>query len=360
MQAMLGLFIFESGIHEMKMKTWGYLAAFSLPLLVVMSAQRGWQWFVAPAFVFVGIPLLDLLFGQDDSNVSEVDYKKVKTFWAFTLIPRVYALGQFAFLIWAVHMSATMDMTTWLTFALAVGLVTGAVGINLAHELGHKTNRTDQRLSQFLLFQVNYMHFFIEHNKGHHAHVATPSDPASSRLGESVYHFLPRTLIGSWRSAWQIESKRLKRSGKSQWGTHNAMLWYAVLPQLLALMLGFVFGPRAVMFFYLQSLIAVLLLEVINYVEHYGLSRRRLEDGSYEKVTPKHSWNATPLISGLFLFQLQRHADHHANPLRPYQTLRHMPDSPQLPAGYATMVPIALLPPLWRRIMNPRVKKYGP
>lgn len=337
------------------MRILGFFAAFTLPLVVIASARFSWGWICTPLFVFTLIPLLDAVFGDNPTNPPESDYKRLKTSSIYAWLPRCYAMAQCLFLAWAATHVVQLSWSASLLFALSVGLVTGSVGINLAHELGHKTTRLDQWLSQFLLFQVNYMHFFIEHNKGHHAQVATPADPASSRLGESVYAFLPRTLLGSWRSAWQIECRRLERKGLTPWSTYNAMLWYALLPQFGALILGIVLGPKAVVFFYTQACVAVLLLEVINYVEHYGLSRRKLSSGRYEKVTEYHSWNATPLVSGYFLFHLQRHADHHAHPLRPYQTLRHMPQSPQLPAGYASMVPLALVPVLWRKVMDPRV-----
>ncbi|MCB1045048.1 MAG: alkane 1-monooxygenase [Acidobacteria bacterium] len=338
------------------MRRWSYLAAFSLPLLLVLSTQWTWSWLVVPLFVFVGIPLLDLVSGDDPVNPNEDHYKSFKNSRFHAWVPRLYALFQGALIIWAVWQASNLTGSQWWWFAISLGLVTGGVGITVAHELGHKSRRLDQWLSQFLLWHVNYMHFFIEHNKGHHAHVATLEDPASARFGESLYRFLPRTLVGGWLSAWRLETKRLKKSGLRLFGHRNAMLWYAVLPQVLALTLGLMGGWKAVGLFYIQATIAVLLLEIINYIEHYGLSRSKGADGRYEKVTPQHSWNATPMISSLLLFQLQRHADHHANPLRPYQTLRHMPHSPQLPAGYASMIPLALVPPLWRRVMHPKIR----
>jgi alkane 1-monooxygenase len=228
-------------------------------------------------------------------------------------------------------------------FTLSVGLATGGAGITIAHELGHKRPALDRLLSRALLVSVSYGHFTVEHNRGHHVRVATPEDPASARFGESYWAFLPRTLAGSLRHAWELDRREVLGS------------WAATLA--LAAALGAAFGPLAVAFFFGQSAMAVVLLEAVNYIEHYGLVRRKLADGRYERPAAHHAWDAYERLSNSFLVNLQRHADHHLNPMRPYAALQPQRESPRLPMGYPGMVPLAFLPPLWFAVMNPRVPK---
>jgi len=229
------------------------------------------------------------------------------------------------------------------------------VAINTAHELGHKREQLERRLSRIALAQSGYGHFYVEHNHGHHIRVATPEDPASSRMGESFWRFLPRAVAGSLRSAWHLERRRLERRGRRALSRHNDVLTSWALTVVLFTALSVGFGAVVLPYLLLQAVLGFCLLETVNYLEHYGLLRRRRSDGRYERVSPRHSWNSNNTVSNLFLFQLQRHSDHHANPLRRYQTLRHFDDAPQLPSGYATMIVIAWFPPLWRRIMDPRL-----
>lgn len=247
-------------------------------------------------------------------------------------------------------------------FALSLGAVTG-ISINTAHELGHKTNRFERWLAKITLAPVAYGHFYVEHNRGHHVRVATPDDPASARYGESFWAFLPRTVTGSIRSAWRLEEARLARLARlahSPWTWRNEVLHaWAMTVAVWGIAIAMA-GKIAIPFLVIQAVYGASLLEVVNYVEHYGLGRRKLPNGRYERCTPQHSWNSNHVVTNLFLYQLQRHADHHANPTRSYQALRHFDDSPQLPAGYATMILLAYVPPLWYRVMNPRVvAHYG-
>ncbi|MCZ7583516.1 MAG: alkane 1-monooxygenase [Deltaproteobacteria bacterium] len=241
---------------------------------------------------------------------------------------------------------------------ISVGIMTGAVGINVSHELVHRPNKWERFLGKTLLWTVFYTHWAVEHVFGHHRYVATPRDPATSRLGESVYAFLPRSIIGGFASAWRIEAARLTRLKLRTWHPRNQILQGLALQIGLAAFFGVVFGPLAIVYYLAQSLVGVSLLEVVNYIEHYGLARREIAEGRFEQVTPLHSWNASHVVTNYFLFHLQRHSDHHAAPLRRYQILRHFDESPQLPAGYAAMVVIALIPPLWYRLMNPRVHDH--
>ena len=233
--------------------------------------------------------------------------------------------------------------------------VVGGIAINTAHELGHKRADLERWLSKVALAQTGYGHFFIEHNRGHHVRVATPEDPASSRLGESFWAFLPRTVSGSLSSAWGIERARLDRMGKSHWTLHNDILQAWAMTVVLFAVLAVVFGPVVLPYLLLQAVLGFSLLEVVNYLEHYGLLRQKNEDGRYERCLPEHSWNSNNVASNVLLYHLQRHSDHHANPTRRYQALRHVDEAPQLPTGYAGMIVLAWFPPLWRRVMDPRL-----
>ena len=225
----------------------------------------------------------------------------------------------------------------------------------MAHELIHKSSKLDRAGGLALLANTAYMHFYIEHLVGHHGRVATHEDPATARLGESFYRYYPRAVSGSWLSAWDIEVERLGRQGLRVWGGHNRMLWYVVTPLAIALAFALGWGPAAAAFYAAQAVVAFSLLEAVNYLEHYGLVRSQLENGRHERVTVMHSWSTDQRLTNYFLFNLQRHADHHVNAARPYPALQHVEHSPQLPTGYAGMVLLALVPPLWRRVMDPRV-----
>jgi alkane 1-monooxygenase len=234
------------------------------------------------------------------------------------------------------------------------------VAINTAHELGHKRASSERWLSRVALAQTGYGHFFIEHNRGHHVRVATPEDPASARLGESFYAFWPRTVSGSLRSAWELEKARLARMDRGPWTIRNDALSAWAMTLALYGALALVFGPVVLPYLAIQAVIGFSLLEVVNYLEHYGLLRGRREDGRYERTAPEHSWNSNNVASNVLLYHLQRHSDHHANPLRRYQALRHFDEAPQLPTGYAGMIVAAALPPVWRRVMDHRVlEHYG-
>jgi alkane 1-monooxygenase len=240
---------------------------------------------------------------------------------------------------------------------LVMGLLCGTFGINVAHELGHRTNRSEQFLAKILLLSSLYMHFFIEHNKGHHKRVSTPEDPASARYGESVYAFYFRSVIFSYLSAWHIANSEMKKKGLPAWHWKNEMLQYQFIQLFFVVTIGLVFGWRECLLFIGAAFIGVLLLETVNYIEHYGLERRKNENGSYERAMPEHSWNSNHVIGRIVLFELSRHSDHHYIASRKYQVLRHHDDAPQMPTGYPGMMILSLLTPAWYAVMNPRVKK---
>ena len=314
-------------------------------------------WWMGPIWILVLIPILDAVFGEDRSNPPDWAVEPLAADRFYRWCTYLYLPLQYGGLVLACWVVTTVDMS-WidrLGYALTVGTVAG-VAINTAHELGHKKPKVERWLSKIALAQSGYGHFYVEHNRGHHTRVATPEDPASSRLGESFWAFLPRSVVGGVRSAWELESKRLRHQGHSVWSLrHNDVLNAWAMSVVLFAGLVAVFGLRIVPFLVVQAVFGFTLLEVVNYLEHYGLMRQRTESGRYERCTPEHSWNSNHVASNVVLYQLERHSDHHAHPTRRYQTLRHFDESPQLPSGYGLMLGLAYVPPLWRRVMDRRV-----
>lgn len=327
---------------------------------VYSATDGGWAthlaWWLAPIIVFVLIPTLDMLIGNDAENPPEELVKWLEQDRYYQWILYLFLPVQYAGLVLACWMWTTFEMTMVdkIGLAISVGVVAG-IGINTAHELGHKKEKHERWLSKVALAQTFYGHFFIEHNRGHHVRVATPEDPASSRFGESFWRFLPRSIAGSLTSAWGLERKRLARMNKGPWTLRNDVLnaWAMSLALFGALVIAF--GPSILPLLVIQAIFGFSLLEVVNYLEHYGLLRQRAESGRYERPAARHSWNSNNVVTNVFLYHLQRHSDHHANPTRRYQALRDFDEAPQLPAGYASMIVLAWVPPLWRKVMDKRV-----
>ncbi|MFI5928169.1 alkane 1-monooxygenase [Micromonospora sp. NPDC051543] len=325
------------------------------------STGGAWAWWLTPVVVFGLIPVIDLLIGEDRRNPPEEAVPRLAADGYYRWLTYLYLPAQYAALVvcCAVWTRDNLSVIGAAGLVATVGVVDG-IAINTAHELGHKRERVERWLSKVALAPAAYGHFHVEHNRGHHVRVATPEDPASSRLGESIWAFWPRTVLGSLRSAWRLEASRFRLRGRTPWTYRNDVLNAWAMTVALYAALAVLFGPAVLPFLALQAVVGSSLLEVVNYLEHYGLARQRTATGRYEKVDARHSWNSDRTVTNVFLFQLQRHSDHHANPLRRYQTLRSCDTSPQLPAGYATMVVVALLPPLWRRVMDHRVlAHYG-
>ncbi|MCD2185961.1 alkane 1-monooxygenase [Actinomycetospora soli] len=317
-------------------------------------------WWIGPIILFVVLPALDLLIGKTDDNPPESERARLEADRYYRWITYLFLPVQYVSLVFTCWVWATQDLPWYsdLGLALTMGIVSG-IAINTAHELGHKREENERWLSKIALATSAYGHFYVEHNRGHHVRVATPEDPASSRLGENFWlSFLPRSVWGSLTSSWHLEKKRFARHDKSHWTWRNDILIAWAMTIVLFGALVAVFGPTVLPWLLLQAFVGFSLLEVVNYLEHYGLKRQRRDDGRYERVDPRHSWNADHTVSNLLLYQLQRHSDHHANPIRRYQTLRHFEESPQLPSGYGTMIVVAVIPPLWRAIMDPKVKAH--
>ncbi len=339
-----------------------FLIIYIVPASVVAGAFLGGAGtYLTPLLVFFLIPLADAVLGVDTRNPVPEATPNEGARGVYRAICRAAVpiqVGLVCVFAWVVS-SRSLTPLEIVGLTLSVGITTGAMGITIAHELAHRANRLDRALADVLLLFVCYLHWGIEHVHGHHRNVATPLDPASARKGESVYRFWMRSVFGSLRSAYAIEATRIrrKRPGAPRLGlmVQNRVVSFVACGAFLAGGFALALGPRGAVFFLAQSLVAITLLEIVNYVEHYGLQRRPLGDGRYERVTELHSWNASHRVTNYFLFNLQRHSDHHAYPQRPYETLRHFDESPQLPQGYAAMVLLALLPPVWRRVMDPRV-----
>ena len=331
-------------------------------------ALTGWgAWFwLGPIVILLVVPAIDLIAGLDRSNppddvIEALEADRYYRWITYLFLPIQYTgfLGAMAVIAGYDPFGIAGDISTVdkIGIAVSIGCI-GGIGINTAHELGHKKEANERWLSKIALAQVAYGHFYIEHNRGHHVRVATPEDPASSRLGENFYQFWPRTVIGSLKSAWRLEKRRYARKKLHPFrlgnDVLNAWLMTAVLWGALIAWLGVGIAP----YLLLQAVVGFSLLEVVNYMEHYGMLRQKVGVGErqrYERVLPSHSWNSNNIATNVLLYHLQRHSDHHANPTRRYQTLRDFEESPVLPTGYAGMIVLAAIPPVWRRVMDQRV-----
>jgi alkane 1-monooxygenase len=333
-----------------------------IPVLVMLGLGL-YQWTGLGVFAWGGpillygiIPLLDWLIGVDRNNAPESAVAQLENDPYYRAIVFAYIPVQYAATIWGAWLAVNSGAAWWelAGLVITVGIVNG-IAINTAHELGHKKDSLERWLAKITLAPVAYGHFYVEHTRGHHKNVATPEDPASSKMGETFWAFLPRTMIGSAKSAWGIEKERLARNGKSVWSLDNDNLQAWAMTVVLFGALTAWIGWVALPFLLAQAFYGASLLEVVNYLEHYGLLRQKGADGRYERCKPEHSWNSNNIVTNLFLYQLQRHSDHHANPTRRFQALRHFDESPQLPTGYAALILIAYFPPLWFRQMDPMV-----
>ena len=336
-----------------------------LPFLAVGLHQlTGWGvWLWLGPIVILGIvPLIDWAAGLDPSNppdsvIKALEQDRYYRWLTYLFLPLQYA--GFALAFWYI---ATGDLTlvNKIGLAVTVGFI-GGLGINTAHELGHKKEAHERWLSKIALAQSCYGHFYIEHNRGHHVRVATPADPASSRVGESFYRFWPRTVFGSLASAWELESRRYSRRGQHPFRIGNDVINALLMTLALWAVMVVWLGPGIIPFLLIQAFIAITLLEAVNYLEHYGMLREIVGvpgKERYERVEPRHSWNSNNIATNVLLYHLQRHSDHHAHPTRRYQALRDEKGAPALPTGYASMILLALVPPMWNRIMDPRVVEH--
>jgi alkane 1-monooxygenase len=356
----------EATVNIDKFPVAPYYLVYMLHLLTLLSWVFGGAAYYLPViFTFGLIPVLDLVRGVDDVNPTKEQEKVMDKMWKYRLPTLIWVPAQYITLIFCTWIATHQN----LTLSEYIGLVTGmgihaGLGINVAHELTHKYTKLERLAGKASLAATCYLHFYIEHPVGHHWHVATPKDPATSRLGESFYQFWPRTVIYSFISAIKLEEQRLTKQNKPThilFNFENLIFWCFLGPILIIAGLTFMFGNlfQVTAFFLIQSFFGFSLLELVNYIEHYGLVRKEVKPGIYEPVNPLHSWNAPFRVTNYFLFKLQRHSDHHAYPIRRYQILRSFEESPQMPTGYAGMILMAVVPPLWFKVMDPLVKEFN-
>lgn len=335
-----------------------YLASYSIPLTVCIGLFLRGPWvFLTPLFAFVLVPILETIMPLDHHNLSknESESKAVNRFFNVLLylnLPIVY--GLIGYFLWSLGGSNyTTAELIGLTFS--VGIALGSNGINVAHELGHRTLAWERTLGKILLLPAQYMHFYIEHNYGHHVHAATAEDPASAKYKQSLYSFWITSTSKQYVSAWKIQNRLRKQEGYGFLSIKNDMFWYVVLQLGHLSATYFLFGPQGLLIAAILAVVGILLLEAINYIEHYGLRRNKTKSGRYERVSEIHSWNSNHVLGRVMLYELTRHSDHHYKSSKKYQLLDCHETSPQMPYGYPTSMVLSLLPPLWFSIMNKRI-----
>ncbi|MCH7829850.1 MAG: alkane 1-monooxygenase [Proteobacteria bacterium] len=362
MKAYTGALRDGRAIHYVDKKRWLWLLSVFYPLqpfiAIWLHARTGNEaWIVLPFLSnYLIAPIIDWAIGEDRNNppeevVMQLDRDPYYRRLTYAAVPL-----HFITLIFAVWYAATQPMSWWAFVVLAAftGLTAG-LAINTAHELGHKNSKLEKLLAKIVLAVPAYGHFTVEHNRGHHKYVATHHDPASARMGESIYKFAFREIPGAFLSAWAVERERLESRGKTVWSANNQILQPYALTALLSVLLLVAFGWKVVPFLMIHNIFAYWQLTSANYVEHYGLLRKIGDDGKLEPCQPHHSWNSNHIFSNLVLFHLERHSDHHSHPLRRYQSLRHFENLPRLPNGYFGMYVLAYMPWLWFKVMDPRL-----
>lgn len=343
-------------------KRYLWMSSLAMPLfpmlgvLLYFAFDSQWMLVIPLFFTYVLIPFLDYALGSDENNPPEEIVPLLEADTYYRLLTWFTVPMHFVVLIAIAWVVGTQDLTAWSILALAItaGSYSG-LGINTAHELGHKKPEFERFLAKVVLAVPTYGHFCIEHNRGHHKDVATPEDPASSRMGESIYTFIYREIPGAFKRGWAVEKERLERLGKSEWSVHNDILQSFAISVVLQGGLIVAFGWIMLPFLAIHNFWAWFQLTSANYIEHYGLLREKEASGRYERCKPHHSWNANYIFSNLVLFHLERHSDHHANPTRRYQSLRNFDDIPELPNGYYGMYLLAYVPWLWYKVMDKRV-----
>ncbi|HET9055923.1 MAG TPA: alkane 1-monooxygenase [Chitinophagaceae bacterium] len=337
---------------------------YATPLFVFVLAYfafryKGWLVFLPLFYAFVFIPLVELFIKPDPGNVSKAEEELIKKDALYDAWLYIIVVLQYGALYYFLH-SMKDGTLVWYEIVgriASMGLLCGVFGINVAHELGHRVNKWEQTLAKMLLLTSLYMHFFTEHNKGHHKRVATPEDPSSARYNEPIYLFYFRTIVFSYLSAWHIANDEQIKNGLPIFHWKNEMLQFHIIEVVFVALIWLLFGWVITLYFIIAAIFGFLLLETVNYIEHYGLQRRRTEEGRYERAMPEHSWNSDHTLGRLMLFELSRHSDHHYLASRKYQILRHHDDAPQMPTGYPGMMLLSLVPPAWFYVMNNRIKK---
>jgi alkane 1-monooxygenase len=343
------------------MKRLKYLLVYLLPLSVYISfTSKGLLTFTPLFLFFVLVPLIELLIPADSTNFSQEVAAKEKnnSFYSFILYLTLPVQVFFLFLFFKAIQEPNLTTLELAGRIYGMGLMCGVIGINVGHELGHRSNRIEQLIGELLLLTALNTHFLPYHNEGHHRNVATPKDAATARKNEWVFTFWLRSHFSSYIEAWQIENKRMAKKGYTQFSLHNKMVVYTLANIVLIAAIYFFFGLFVLVSFLIAAIVGILLLETVNYIEHYGLLRNKKENGKYERVKHIHSWNSDHILGRLFLFNLSRHSDHHYKGSKKYQILESVPQSPQMPTGYPGMIILALVPPLWFWYMHKQLRKF--
>lgn len=343
----------------MNIKAFKYLSPISIYILACLSfTHTGIYTWLPLIYAWILIPTAELCIKPDEKNMSAAEEEVAKKDTVYDYMLYFFVALQFV----ALYFFLTSFSQSNLSAAdkagriCTMGLLCGTFGINVGHELGHRVNAFEQWLAKASLMTSLYMHFFIEHNKGHHKNVATPHDPSSARYNEPVYTFYFRTIVFSYLSPWHIASEETRK--KQQPFLQNEMLQVHLIQIIFVAVIAYSFGLSITVYFLLAALMGILLLETVNYIEHYGLQRKPTGGGKYERAMPHHSWNSNHILGRLMLFELSRHSDHHYLASRKYQVLQHHPDAPQLPTGYPGSMLMSLVPPLWFWVMNKRIKEF--
>lgn len=337
-----------------------YLLVFTIPLTVAISfTSTGWITFLPLIYVFGIIPFADLFFKVNSENFNKEQEEIEKNNKLYTYILYLTLPVQLGFLTWFLFIIQEPNLTPldYLGRIIGMGIMCGIVGINVGHELGHRNNRLEEFLGEILLTTSLENHFLPYHNAGHHFNVATPNDAATARKNEPLYLFWIRSHFTSYFKAWQLENKRLINSDRSWFHYQNRMIIYTIANLTLIINIYIFFGFLGLVTFIASAIFGILLLETVNYIEHYGLLRQKNKHGRYERVKHHHSWNSNHIIGKLVLFNLSRHSDHHYNGSKHYQILKSLPESPQMPTGYPGMMLLSLIPPLWFRVMNKKIQE---
>jgi alkane 1-monooxygenase len=346
----------------MKFRAFKYI----LPFAIYFGAWRsfhshGWVVFLPIMIAFGIIPLFELFLKPDSKNLNEAEEAVAKKDRLYDLFLYLIVPMQYLALYWFLTGITDQSLLWWERFGriMGMGLACGTFGINVGHELGHRVNLHEQWMAKALLLTSLYTHFFIEHNKGHHKNVSTPVDPSSAPMGMSLYAFWIRSVSGTWIGAWHIAAEELSKKGLPAFHWKNEMLQLQILQLGFIAAIGLTFGWEACGYFVLAAIMGFLLLETVNYIEHYGLRRKETQPGKYERALPQHSWNSNHVLGRLMLFELSRHSDHHYLASRKYQILRHHDEAPQLPTGYPGSMVLATIPPLWFLVMHKRIIAFN-
>lgn len=336
-----------------------YFISYLVPIMTIYGMIRGGWWtFLTLGVMFGIVPLVELVLGVDTKNPTSEEDAMWKEHPAFSLLLWGHVVSQYVVLYYFLEFHSTSRSLIEISGSIiSTGLMLGGIGITVAHELIHRKSSFEQFLGKLLLFSTNYLHFFIEHIRGHHKTVGTEEDPVSAKIGQSFYAIWFHAVYGSYANSWKLERERLQKKDLPFISIHNQIVRYFFLTLALNIFIFFFFGWMTFLFYLLASTLAFSLLEMVNYIEHYGLTREQRDDGSYEKVEAHHSWSSNNYLSRWFLFELTRHADHHLNASRKYQVLKNIDSSPQHPTGYPGMIFLALIPPLWFRVMDKKAKQ---